>query len=102
MFIIKMKTKPKTKKPPKSATIKLGKKICSWSIGGDFFVKIYENGYKIRKIYQSEITINKYERDMLFGIFKKDIDEEKCLENKKKIIEQLEIDEEKMKIKNDI
>lgn len=93
MFIIKMKPKPKDKKIPKSATIKLGKKRDSWAIGNKFYIKIYENGYRIRKRYQDEITIDKYERDVLFDIFKRDIDEEICLENKQKIIEQLEIDE---------
>ncbi len=87
----------KAKKPPKSATIKLGKKLCSWAFGNSLFIKIYQNGYKIRKRYQSEITIDKFDRDMLHDIFKREIDEERCLDDKKKIIKQLEEDEEKMK-----
>ena len=61
----------------------LGKKLSCWGFSNNFWVKVFENGVKLRKRNQAEITIDDYEinrLNMVLNRFFKDREEKK--ENK--------------------
>ena len=59
----------------------LGKKLYSWGFGNNFWVKVFENGVKLRKRNQVEISLNDFE------MFELNIVLDTFFKNRKKKIE---------------
>ncbi len=69
---------------------KLGKKLYSWSFSNNFWVKVFENGVKLRKRKQAEIIIDDYEMDSLNKVLNRFFKDRKEKKENKDMLNELE------------